>query len=103
MPEVVTKYPTVLIQELKDVKAKCGEGSPQRILKKCPYDRFCALPTGEICVYDLKEISSMTQINEHEWSEVVTGIPSLWSVSSLIIMVIIFGIGMVLGMALNKK
>jgi hypothetical protein len=103
MPEVVTKYPDVLIQELKDAKGKCGEGRPQQILKSCPPDKFCALPTGEICVYDLTTATTMTQISPAEWSEVVTGIPGMFSLSNLIMWIIIFGIGLAIGMRLRKK
>ena len=103
MPEVVTKYPTILLQELKDAHGKCGEGQPQQILKSCPQDRFCALPTGEICVYDLKEISTMTQISPAEWSEVVKGVPGMFSVSNLLILIFVFGLGLMIGMKLRKK
>lgn len=103
MPEIVTKYPDVLIKELKDVNGKCGEGQPQQILKKCPTDQFCSLPTGEICVYNLKDISTMTQISSAEWLEAVTGVPGMFSVSNLIVLIIIFGIGLLIGTALKKQ
>lgn len=103
MPEVVTKYPEVLLKELKDAGGKCGVGAPVKILKKCPADHFCRLPTGEICVYDLKDISSMTQISMADWSEAVTGVPGMFSTSNVLVLIFILGIGMIIGMILNKK
>lgn len=103
MPEIVTKYPKVLIQELKDVKGKCGEGVSPQILKSCPVDQFCSLPTGEICVYDLNELSTMTQVTPSEWSEAIRGFPGMFSVSNVIILVFLFGIGLIIGSKLNKK
>jgi len=103
MPEIVTKYPAVLIKELKDAGGKCGVGARVQILKNCPSDQFCVLPTGEICVYDLKDITSMTQISSSEWREAVTGIPGMFSYYNLIILVFILGIGIVIGMQLMTK
>jgi len=40
----------------------------QKILTKCPAERFCSLPTGEICVYGIGEISKMTQIS---WQDII--------------------------------
>jgi hypothetical protein len=54
------------IQVLKGAGAKCGEGAAQKILTQCPAARFCALPTGEICVYGIDEIPHMTQIDVRE-------------------------------------
>lgn len=103
MPEVVTRYPEVLIQELKDANGKCGEGAPQQILKKCPHDHFCALPTGEICVYDLDDILTMTQISSSDWRAAVTGIPSMFGLSNILVLLFIFGLGLVVGAMLSKK
>jgi hypothetical protein len=55
MPEQLTKHPEVTIQVLRSAGVKCGEGSVQEILTKCPADSFCKLPGGEICVYGLSE------------------------------------------------
>jgi len=62
MPEIITKYPEIVLKILKETGAICGEGVQQQILKVCPPERFCSLPTGEICVYGVNEISKMTQI-----------------------------------------
>ena len=102
MPEIVTKYPEVLIQELKDAKGKCGEDIQPQILKACPRDQFCSLPTGEICVYNLRDISAMTQVSTAEWHEAITGVPGMFSVSNLIVLVFLFGLGLVTGMILQK-
>jgi hypothetical protein len=71
MPEQITKYPEVTLEVLRGAGARCGIGVEQRILKKCPRDRFCALPTGEICVYGIKDIPEMTQISTRELAHVV--------------------------------
>jgi hypothetical protein len=62
MPEQLTKHPELTIHLLRSVGAKCGEGSVQQVLTKCPADSFCKLPGGEICVYGLADASKMTQI-----------------------------------------
>jgi hypothetical protein len=66
MPEQLTKYPEVTIHVLRSAGAKCGEGSMQEILTKCPADSFCKLPGGEICVYGLADALKMTQISTSE-------------------------------------
>lgn len=71
MPEQITKYPDVTLKVLKGAGAVCGEGAPQKILTQCPADRFCSLPTGEICVYGISEIPQMTQVTLQELAEVV--------------------------------
>lgn len=102
MPEIVTKYPDILLQELKDAGGQCGVGVKPDILKSCPHDRFCQLPTGEICVYDLKSAASMTQIKPAEWSEVITGIPPMFGISNLLLLILIFGIGIAIGTVISK-
>ena len=71
MPEQISKYPDVTLQVLKGAGARCGEGITPKILNKCPAERFCALPGGEICVYGIKEIPQMTQIAPKELARVV--------------------------------
>jgi hypothetical protein len=71
MPEQITKYPDVTLKVLKGAGAVCGEGAPQKILTQCPAARFCALPTGEICVYGIDEIPTMTQISASDVAAVV--------------------------------
>jgi hypothetical protein len=71
MPEQISKYPDVTLKVLEGAGAACGRGAPQKILTRCPADRFCALPTGEICVYGIKEIPQMTQIAPRELAQVV--------------------------------
>ena len=62
MPEILTKYPDVALSILKDAKIACGVGKPQQVLKDCPKDQFCSLPTGELCIYGVKA-SSLSQIS----------------------------------------
>lgn len=71
MPEQISKYPDVTLQVLKDSGARCGEGFEQKILTKCPPERFCALPGGEICVYGINDIPAMTQVTPREIARVV--------------------------------
>ena len=71
MPEQISKYPDVTLEVLKGAGAVCGKGAPQKILTKCPADRFCSLSTGEICVYGINEIPQMTQIRPQELTQVV--------------------------------
>jgi hypothetical protein len=66
MPEQITKYPDVTLKVLKEAGAVCGEGAPQKILKQCPKERFCALPSGELCIYGVGQIPQMTQITPQE-------------------------------------
>jgi hypothetical protein len=66
MPEQITKHPDVTIQVLKSAGAKCGPGVDKQILKKCPGERFCALPGGEMCIYGTDQIAQMTQITPRE-------------------------------------
>jgi hypothetical protein len=71
MPEQISKYPDVTLEVLKGAGAVCGGGAPQEILTQCPSERFCSLPTGEICVYGIKEIPQMTQITLQELAQVI--------------------------------
>ncbi len=71
MPEQISKYPEVTLKVLKGAGARCGEGLEQKILTRCPEERFCSLPTGEICVYGVGEISQMTQITSRELAHAI--------------------------------
>lgn len=71
MPEQITKYPDATLKVLQDAGAVCGKGAPQKILTQCPKDRFCALPTGEMCIYSIDQIPQMTQIKTQELAAVV--------------------------------
>src|SRR4029434_8340884 len=75
MPEQLTKYPEVTIHVLRSASAKCGEGSVQEILTKCPAESFCKLPRGEVCVYGLADASKMTQISTSELQALVAAPP----------------------------
>ncbi len=63
MPEIISRYPEITLKVLKESGARCGEGLPQKILTKCPEERFCSLPTGEICVYGINELHKTTQFS----------------------------------------
>ncbi|MGH8645610.1 MAG: hypothetical protein ACREX4_14580 [Gammaproteobacteria bacterium] len=78
MPEQISKYPEVTIEVLKGAGARCGVGAEQKILTKCPQERFCALSTGEVCIYGIEEIPQMTQITTKDLASIVCppGLPS---------------------------
>jgi hypothetical protein len=71
MPEQISKYPDVTLKVLKEAGARCGEGAKQRILTHCPREQFCALSSGEICVYGIEQIPQMTQIEPQELARIV--------------------------------
>jgi hypothetical protein len=83
MPEQITKYPEVTLKVLKEAGAHCGEGVKQRILTKCPREQFCALPSGEICVYGIEQIPKMTQVKIEELARIVCPPGEQASVASL--------------------
>jgi hypothetical protein len=76
MPEQLTKYPEVTLKVLRSSGAKCAEGATQQILTRCPAERFCKLPGGEICVYGLSDASRMTQITTADWKALVQSLPA---------------------------
>jgi len=69
MPEVLTKYPDIVIAVLQGGGARCGPGQEPKILKDCPPTRFCATSSGETCVYGLEDIGKMTQISRKDLAE----------------------------------
>jgi hypothetical protein len=110
MPEQISKYPDVTLQVLKGAGAKCGEGAAQKILTQCPAARFCALPTGEICVYGIDEIPHMTQIDVREIAAVVAPSSQLHGIESpaapwleALIVLVTFLAGLALGMLWKKR
>lgn len=76
MPEVLSRYPEVVIEVLRGSGARCGPGQEQTILKACPPERFCSMPTGETCVYGLDEIGKMTQVSPKDLADRVCAAPS---------------------------
>ncbi|HET6893566.1 MAG TPA: hypothetical protein VFH31_20880 [Pyrinomonadaceae bacterium] len=109
MPEQISKYPDVTLEVLKGAGALCGEGAPQKILTQCPAERFCSLPTGEVCVYGIKEIPQMTQITPQELAHVVSpraqqdgAVPGLMSGIEGLMLGVVFIVGLALGMVLHK-
>ena len=76
MPEQLTKHPEVTLDVLRSAGVVCGEGAaPQAILTTCPFDRFCKLPGGELCVYGLRDAASMAQITKADWQGLATILP----------------------------
>ena len=104
MPEVISKYPDIVLQILREAGIKCGTGAKQQILVNCPAERFCSLPTGELCVYGLNDIQKMTQISGAELANAASGarIPFL-TIEAIILVLIAFIIGIVIGILIFKK
>lgn len=71
MPELISRYPDVAVQILREAGANCGVGREPQILKKCPAERFCSLPTGELCIYGIEDIPMMTQISARDLAPIV--------------------------------
>lgn len=110
MPEIISKYPEVTLKVLKEAGARCGPEFQPRILTKCPPERFCSLPTGEICVYGLNDIPQMTQISVAEIIQVVsvTSLPipipkSTFSAEVLFLIVLAFIVGALLGILFFRR
>jgi len=103
MPEVVTKYPEIVIKILREAGIECGTGAPQRILTACPAERFCSLPTGEICVYGLNEISKATQITMAEITKLVDKSSQVFAFWEILLITFAFIAGILFGILLQRK
>jgi hypothetical protein len=104
MPEIITKYPDIVLQILRESGVECGTGVAQRILTACPPERFCSLPTGEICVYGLNEIPEMTQVSAAEIIQSISAVPLPIFTSEMILLAIAtFAIGIAAGILLYKR
>ncbi len=109
MPEQISKYPEVTLEVLEGAGGVCGKGAEQKILTRCPADRFCALPTGEICVYGLEQIPQMTQITVQEVARVVCPLskaslfPVLDPTVQMILLGACFALGLVIGRLWRKR
>jgi hypothetical protein len=103
MPEIVTKYPDVVMQVLRETGAKCGVGVKQTILIHCPKEQFCSLPSGEICVYSVHDISQMTQLSPGEILENSQPFSSIFTDTNLFLFVVIFLLGFLGGSLLKTK
>lgn len=99
MPEQITKYPDVTLKVLKEAGASCGEGAPQKILTQCPKERFCALPSGEMCIYGIEQIPQMTQVKTQEIAAVVgnAAAPADFSAMEVVAVSAVFVAGIFLG------
>ena len=104
MPEIISKYPDIVLQILKEAGVDCGVGAPQQILVNCPAEKFCSLPTGEFCVYGLNDVPKMTQISGTELANAAAGakIPFL-TIEATILVLIAFIAGIVIGILIFKK
>jgi hypothetical protein len=67
MPEQLTKNTEVTLQVLQSGGARCASGAAPEILTRCPAERFCKLPGGEVCVYGFADAPRMTQPGVADW------------------------------------
>ena len=98
MPELITKHPDIVLKLLNDVGAQCSTGAPQQILKVCPAESFCSLPTGELCVYGVDQVQQMTQITP---ADITTTSTFSWEL--IVLLILLFLIGFLLGWYIQKK
>ncbi len=104
MPELISKYPDIVLQILKEAGVECGTGIKQQILVNCPAEKFCSLPTGELCIYGLNDIPKMTQISGAELTNAAAGARSPFLTIEVIILVfIMFIVGIIIGIFVFKK
>lgn len=103
MPEILTKYPESALAVLKSAGAKCGIGIKQQILTNCPPEQFCHLPQGEVCVYGIKDITKMTQLNSSDLADFISNVPSIYSNFNIILLMISCLFGLFIGMLLKRK
>ena len=103
MPKIISKYPDIVLQILKEAGIECGTGAKQQILVNCPAERFCSLPTGELCVYGLNDLSKMTQISGAELTNVAAGskLPFL-TIEVIFLIIVVFIIGIVIGILIYR-
>lgn len=106
MPEIISKYPDIVLQVLSRAGIDCGTGAAQKILTSCPAEKFCSLPSGEICVYGLNEIPQMTQVSNAEIAQIVSIAPketSILTTEVVILIILALVLGIILGILLNQK
>ena len=104
MPEIISKYPDIVLQILREAGIECGTGAKQQILVNCPAEKFCSLPTGELCVYGLNDVPKMTQISGAELTNAASGTRAPFLTIEVIILVLIaFIAGIVIGILIFKK
>jgi hypothetical protein len=66
------------LQVLKSGGARYASGAAPEILTRCPAERFCKLPGGEVCVYGFADAPRMTQPGVADWqalAQVVARLP----------------------------
>jgi hypothetical protein len=105
MPEQITKYPDVTLQVLTGAGAVCAKGAPQKILTQCPAERFCSLPSGEICVYGVNEVGKMTQIKSEDIAQIAganAGAARSVGALEIVVLAVVFLIGLLIGWWLKR-
>lgn len=100
MPEIISRYPEVVKSVLEQAKMKCGSGTTPKILTSCPDTQLCQLPNGkgEICIYSIEDIGNMTQVSSIQFLR-----SGDFLVPAISLGVMILVIGIMIGMAINRK
>jgi hypothetical protein len=100
MPEQLTKHPEVTLQVLQSGGARCATGAAPEILTRCPAERFCKLPGGEVCVYGFAAAPRMTQPSVADWQALVQAVvpPAATNGSAWLLH---GGAGLLLGLAIG--
>ncbi len=89
MPEIITRYPDVTLRVLQDAGAQCGAGTTPTILHDCPPQRFCTLPTGEVCVLGINELHRAQQVTVWQlWQQPVLALPTV----AIVVLVFLLGV-----------
>lgn len=104
MPEIISKYPDIVLQNLQEAGIKCGTGATQKILLNCPAEKFCSLPTGELCVYGLSDIPKMTQISGAELANIASDAKVPFLTIEVVFLILLASIvGIVIGILTYRK
>lgn len=104
MPELISKHPDIVLQILREAGVQCGTGTTQKILVNCPAERFCSLPTGELCVYGLNDVQKMTQVSGAELANATSGakLPFL-TIEAILLILLSLVVGIVIGIFVYKN
>lgn len=97
MPEIISKYPSIVIDVLKSGKVSCNTKAKPKILTTCPQEQFCSSSGGELCVYDVKATLHTSQFTAAD----LLMLPGLWLPLALLLFMAFLG-GVYAGTKLTK-
>ena len=94
MPELLTKYPKIVMSMLSKMGAICKKGYNKKILTNCPTKNFCSIPgVGEFCVLGTNQADKLTQFKAIVEPELTGGQNKLNSfelILLLLLMILLF-------------